>query len=54
MNSATLVGRAGPLAAALALGAGIFVGGAGIAAADVGDSGTARASAETSTPRSTS
>lgn len=46
MNSATLVGRAGPLAAALALGAGIFVGGAGIAAADVGDSGTARASAE--------
>lgn len=46
MNSATLVGRAGPLAVALALGAGIFAGGVGIAAADGGDSGTARASAE--------
>ena len=46
MNSATLVGRAGPLAVALALGAGIFAGGVGIAAADGGDPGTARASAE--------
>ena len=46
MNSATLVGRGGPLVVALALGAGIFAGGAGIAAADGGDSGTARASAE--------
>ena len=48
MNSATLVGRAGPLAFALALGAGILAGGAGIAAADGDDSGAARASAQKS------
>ncbi|MBU3705437.1 MAG: hypothetical protein FGM50_01985 [Mycobacterium sp.] len=48
MNSATLVGRAGPLAFALALGALILAGGAGVAAADGDDSGAARASAQKS------
>lgn len=48
MNSAALMGRIGPMAFAMAVGAGIVVGGTGIAAADSGGPGAARASAEKS------
>ena len=48
MNSATWVGRLGPLAFARTLTAGTLVLGAGIAVADAGDSGASRMSAEKS------